>query len=258
MKMSVRNLVAGSSLEPWARRVYRQFGGTPTRNELYDDQTVEVMRCVLTADSNCIDVGCHKGSMLRHMLKLAPGGRHHAFEPLPSFYRELVRRYPPTVRFHNLALGQSAGEADFQHVVSRPAYSGFRRRDYGSTAETVEAITVRTERLDSIIPPDEHIDFIKIDVEGAELEVLGGAIETIGRSRPVVVFEHGIGAAEYYGSTTEDIYSLLHDRCELDVSLLGAWLANERPLTRAEFASQFVEGTNYYFMAHATSDTPTI
>jgi FkbM family methyltransferase len=253
MKMSVRNLVLGSSLEPWARRVYRRFGGAPSRNERYDEQAIQVMRRVLTAGSNCVDVGCHKGSMLRHMLKLAPQGHHHAFEPLPSLYRELVRHYP-AVAVHNVALGQFAGEAAFQHVVSRPAYSGFRRRDYGATEETVKTITVHTERLDSIIPPDERIDFIKIDVEGAELEVLTGAIETISRNRPVVVFEHGIGAAEYYGSTTDDIYSLLHDRSGLDVSLLGAWLAGDAPLSRAEFATQFIEGTNYYFMAHPKRD----
>lgn len=51
---------------------------------LYDQQTVEVMRLVLENNSNCVDVGCHKGEILDEVIKLAPEGLHFAFEPLPD------------------------------------------------------------------------------------------------------------------------------------------------------------------------------
>lgn len=52
-------------------------------------------------------------------------------------------------------------------------------------------------------------DVIKIDVEGAEQEVIEGAIKTITKFQPVVLFEHGAGAAEYYGSGSDEIHDLL-------------------------------------------------
>ena len=39
----------------------------------------------------------------------------------------------------------------------------------------IDQIRVETERLDQVIPENTRIDFIKIDVEGAEFEVLKGA-----------------------------------------------------------------------------------
>jgi precorrin-6B methylase 2 len=49
-------------------------------NAAYDAQAVEVMRRCLRADSNCVDVGCHEGSILSEMLRFAPAGTHYAFE----------------------------------------------------------------------------------------------------------------------------------------------------------------------------------
>jgi hypothetical protein len=44
-------------------------------------------------------------------------------------------------------------------------------------------------KLDDLVPTLKHVDFIKIDVEGAELEVLKGALELIGRNKPVLIIE---------------------------------------------------------------------
>lgn len=44
------------------------------------------------------------------------------------------------------------------------------------------------------------IDFVMIDVEGDELQMLRGNVRTIARGRQTVVLEHDIGAADYYGT----------------------------------------------------------
>jgi FkbM family methyltransferase len=77
--------------------------------------------------------------------------------------------------------------------VSSPALRGLRPRSYGETPVNVEEITVDMVRLDDVLPPGYDLRLIKIDVEGAELEVLRGAIGIVERCRPYIIFEHGNG-----------------------------------------------------------------
>ncbi len=251
--MWIKKLVAGSPLEAPARRVYNLFKAdavdTPDANTLYDRQTVAVMDRSLSKNSNCVDVGCHTGQILKQILRYAPTGTHYAFEPLPELYRKLTESFPG-VNIHNLALSDAVGETSFQHVTSFTAYSGFRMRKYDRPDETIEEIKVKTDLLDNIIPQSLPLHFIKIDVEGAELQVLRGAVNTIRRSRPVVVFEHGLGAADFYGTTPEEVYDLLTTQCGLRVSLMQRWLEGSEALSREEFADQFHKAINYYFMAY--------
>src|SRR5581483_4566427 len=107
--------LAGSALEPAARAVYRRVRpGDP--NERYDALTRAVMRRVVRPDSSGVDVGAHRGSLLRELVRLAPAGRHHAFEPLP-FLADALRRRFPSVRVHEIALSDASGRAAFAHVV---------------------------------------------------------------------------------------------------------------------------------------------
>ncbi len=119
----------------------------------YDVQTCAIMARVLKHDSVCVDVGAHVGSVLVEMLKCAPQGRHFAFEPLPQCFLKLQKRFGkrPGVELFQLALAEEAGSSSFQHVVSRPTYSGLRRRRYEREEEVV-AIEVQRARLDDVIP----------------------------------------------------------------------------------------------------------
>jgi FkbM family methyltransferase len=223
----------------------------PPSNAVYDAQTVSVIERCLLPHSSCVDVGCHQGSVLEHVLRLAPRGRHFAFEPLPAYATLLRERFAQArVAVFELALSDTAGEATFQHVVTNPSYSGLRRRRYDRDDERLEEIRVRTERLDALLPPELPIALIKIDVEGAELQVLRGATETLRRWKPVVVFEHGLGAADHYGTTPEAVHELLAG-CGLRVSTMERWLAGEGALDRETFAAHFRNGWDYYFIAHS-------
>jgi FkbM family methyltransferase len=222
-------------------------------NELYDLQTIEIMTRILSKDSNCLDIGCHQGTMLSEMLKFAPLGVHSGFEPLPDMYQGLQEKFGEmrNVRLYNCALSDSAGQVTFQHVVSNPGYSGLRRRRYDRENELIQEITVQTELLDNIVERGFPIRFIKIDVEGAELQVLRGGVETIKANKPVIVFEHGLGAADYYGTKPEDIFELLVSMCGLRLFTLGEWLEFEgkKSLGEEAFCDHFYSGRHYYFCA---------
>jgi FkbM family methyltransferase len=166
-----------------------------------------VMAFTLRRDSNCIDVGAADGHVLREMIRLAPDGRHIAYEPLPAFAGRLKSEFPG-VDVRQAALSNECGEAPFTHVADDPGYSGLRRRSY-PRPWVVEEITVRTETLDQALPSDYVPHLIKMDVVGAERQVLEGARETLARHGPIVMFEHGAGAADHYGTSSSDVFDIL-------------------------------------------------
>jgi FkbM family methyltransferase len=256
-------MISGTSLEPMAKRVKNAFkrvrgaastSGEEDKNRLYDIQTLEVMKQVLQKDSNCIDVGCHQGSILREIFRMAPQGTHFAFEPIPGMYQGLLKSFGSLENLHlyDCALSDTTGTTSFQYVVSNPGYSGLRKRKYDRPNEQIQELIVNTNLLDSLIPNYIEIKFIKIDVEGAELQVLRGSIKTIQRSCPTIIFEHGLGAADCYGTSPEDVYDLLADQCGLKLFLMAEWLESNGKsfLCREAFCEQFTSGKNFYFMAH--------
>jgi FkbM family methyltransferase len=224
-----------------------------TKNQQYDRDTQRVMQRVLHRTANCVDVGCHKGEVLDLMLRYAPAGQHFGFEPIPVLFENLKTTFAgrPNCHFYQLGLSDSAGETSFNYVVSNPAYSGFVKRKYDRAEEQDTLITVQKERLDKVLPAGTHIDFIKIDVEGAELQVLQGASGLIKASRPIIVFEHGLGGSDYYGTRPEQIFDLLTTApFSMHISTMGRWLAGRVPFSRAELVQQFEKGLNYYFIAY--------
>ncbi|NQX91861.1 MAG: FkbM family methyltransferase [Flavobacteriales bacterium] len=207
------------------------------------------MQKCLSQDSNCVDVGSHKGEVLREMRTLAPKGKHFAFEPIPELFADLKARYNGNTTVYNFALSDEKGTTSFQHVLSKPAYSGLKLRSLDHEP-TIEEIQVSTEKLDNIIPEGLNVDLIKIDVEGAELQVLQGSKNILKQHQPVVIFEHGLGASDHYGTKPEDIYQLLVEDCGMEISLLNAFLDGEHSLELESFKNQFYKGHNYYFVAH--------
>lgn len=245
----LKRIVRRSPLGAPAKALYRRLWPLTVSeiNDRYDSQTSEVLARVLSPDSNCLDIGAHTGTILTLILSHAPQGRHMAFEPLPHLAGQLRREFPQ-VDVLEVALSDLAGTTTFEHVVSNPAYSGLRRRRYDRPNEEIHTITVTTARLDQVVPADRSIRLVKIDVEGAELQVIRGGLDTLRRCRPFVVFEHGIGAADYYGTTPGAVYEALVDQCGLRMSVMERWLAGARPLSRTEFIQQCTR--DFYFLAH--------
>lgn len=223
-----------------------------TRNQRYDARTRQILARVLTADSVCVDIGCHKGEIMDLMLHHAPMGRKFGFEPLPPFFRQLVEKYRhhDNVEISPLALYHENGETTFQYVVNDPAYSGIKKRRYDSSRVEISEIKVQTARLDEVLPPGLKPDLIKIDVEGAEYRVLLGAGKLLKNARPIVIFEFGIGAADYYGADADQLFNYLTGDCGLKINTLKGFLKKRPSLNALKFREFFTTGREYYFIAY--------
>jgi FkbM family methyltransferase len=221
-----------------------------TKNQQYDQQTKQVLKKCLTPNSNCIDVGCHEGEVLEIMLKHAPNGQHHGFEPIPSFYNFLEKKFSSNCHFYQLGLSNKKGTSSFNHVISNPGYSGIKKRKYDQPNEKDTSITIEIDVMDNVLPADLKVNFIKIDVEGAEFLVMDGGKKTIKKYQPIIVFEHGLGGADVYGIGPEQVFELLNQECGLNISTMKKWLNNATPFSKKEFIEQFEKGLNYYFIAY--------
>jgi len=222
-----------------------------TKNLKYDRLTKEVIAQALKKNSNAIDVGCHKGEILDLILKYAPEGKHFAFEPIPDFYNALKIKYANRCEVFSFALSEKPGETTFNYVRNAPAYSGIMKRKYDVETPDVEELHVKVETLDHIIPSSVQIDFIKIDVEGGEFGVLKGSKELLNRCKPVVVFECGLGASDFYGTKPEALFDFLSNECSYKIHSLENWLMKKPAYSLSEFADCFNQNSEYYFVAQA-------
>lgn len=221
-----------------------------TKNIHYDILTKKLMKKVLKPTSNCIDIGGFKGEITDEVLKFSPKGTHHIFEPIPDFCKAIAAKFKNTKSVHvvNIAVSDQKGTSTFKYVPNFPAYSGLKKRDYPDNATEVKEIKVKTNRLENEIPDNLKIDFIKIDVEGAEFLVLSGAKEVLGKHHPVVVFEYGLGASEFYGTTPEMMFGYF-DELDYGIYLINDFIRDKAPLTKEAFAKQYHDKLNYYFVA---------
>jgi FkbM family methyltransferase len=216
---------ARSAFDPLARREQR------------DDHGLQVvLASVLRTDASAIDVGANEGDVLASIVRLAPRAKHVAFEPIPTLHASLAARFP-NVDVRCAAVSNMAGTSEFTQVLDAPAYSGLRQRsDLPPEAQRVQQVSVRTERLDDLLDDGFAPTLIKIDVEGAELGVMQGAMETLERYRPHVVFEHGAGGADLYGTQPAQVFELLDG-----VGLRIFDLDGSGPYSRAHFEATFTE-----------------
>jgi len=220
-----------------------------TKNLKYDRLTKEVIAKSLHKNLNAIDVGCHKGEILDLILKHAPAGNHFAFEPIPDFYNALKIKYAGQCTVFPFALSDQPGETTFNYIKNAPAFSGIKKRKYDVQHPDVLVLDVKVETLDHVIPASVKIDFIKIDVEGGEFGVLKGANMLLQRCKPLVVFECGLGASEFYGTKPENLFDYLDKECGYHIFSLQNWLSKKSPFSRDQFMECFNQNIEYYFVA---------
>jgi len=181
----------------------------PARIELHEQTAITaVVAATLRNDGLYVDVGANRGQVLRDAVRVSPGARHVAFEPIPALAADLARAFPG-VDCRALAIAAEPGSAEFCHFRKLDGWSGLRRNLVISDEQgDPEYISVEVSTLDAQLV-DVSPTLIKIDVEGAELSVLEGARSLLARARPLLIFEHVTSAANLYDGGSEDLWILL-------------------------------------------------
>jgi FkbM family methyltransferase len=201
--------------------------------QLESARTDLLIEQVVSSSANCLDIGAHLGSVLSKIVQLSPNGKHMAFEAIP-YKANWLRKKFPEVDVKQMALTDSQGEIKFYLDKRQTGYSGLHPRS-GKQLETLQELIVPCNTLDNLLLPQCQIDFIKIDVEGAELSVFQGAKNTLSRYHPTILFECAISSIGRFGVTPRKMFDFLTQEYGYSIYLIKDFLIGGKPLTFEKF-----------------------
>lgn len=189
---------------------------------------VPFMDRFLKPDALCLHIGASDGRHSLYLARRVPQGAVHCIEASPytlGVLRQLVRLFSlPNLRLHNLAIGAADGETGLVTPIKK---NGHRGRAFAYISNNTPAPgddgwdgrfigfehrPVALRSLDSFCREQglTGIDFLRCDIEGAEILMLDGGTETLARDRPAIMMEvHPIFLAERFGRSHEEIWQRL-------------------------------------------------
>lgn len=180
----------------------------------FEPKESRMMQKLFEGSATFFDIGANIGW---HSLNLAArhrDARFYCFEPIPKTYSELLENIRlnslGNISTYNIALSNSAGTHNYYYYESCSGNAS--AVDLSERGDVCE-IKCRQAMLDDFLVEAElpQPDFIKCDVEGAELKVFLGALRTIKESTPVIMAEILRKWSRKHGYEPSEIFDLLHD-----------------------------------------------
>jgi len=198
-------------------RFYRYFTAG------YEQDNFLFLKEKIKPGNTCLDIGAHIGIYAVYMAKY--GAHVFSFEPTPSSFVLLkkmvdINGCAGKVILSKQAVAASTGKTSFYLNRSLLSANDTTRIaeanslvyvDFGKTISK-EKIEVDTVSIDDFAEANQLvIDFIKIDAEGAELDVLKGAAKTMKKDRPAGIVSVHVFAFPHKEQTLTAIWQLLQD-----------------------------------------------
>lgn len=157
----------------------------------YEEKDANMILKLAPVKGVMFDIGANMGWYSLLIAHQSKDCQVHAFEPIPKTYSFLKQNIElnqlPNIRAHHFGISNERKDLTFYFY---PEGSGNASSVNLSERKDAELITCHVERLDDFVKANDlHVDFIKCDVEGAELFAFQGAQETISRDKPIVFTE---------------------------------------------------------------------
>ena len=173
----------------------------------YDTESCSTIRHFVKPGMVCIDVGANVG--LLSMLMAQLGASVYAFEPGPPYIKRMQANLRLNPQLASRVTIEQLGLADKSGTLfwaSDPTAS------YNAALNASTGVSVPVTTVDDYAKSMIRLDFMKIDVESMELEVLKGAQATLRRLKPILYFETMEWARKFRGfDVFAEIEALLKD-----------------------------------------------
>ena len=160
--------------------------------DIYEKNETYVIDLLSSESKHIIDIGANIGYHAIRFAKKNPYANIHAFEPMNTSYSYLIKnifenKANSNIFSYNIALSDHCGEIDFFVPPANGTNASIINvsGDKNSKIEIIKTLTLDQWCKDQNVLPD----FIKCDVEGAELLVFKGAKETLKKCTPLIFTE---------------------------------------------------------------------
>jgi len=177
----------------------------------YQRSTFDFVQAHCRRGTTGIDVGAHLGIFSVAMARVVgPAGRVVSFEPTPDTRRALrdvirANRLSDVVEIRGDAVTGKVGRASFHALAVDASVANSLIRDPRSES----TIDVRTVSIDATVKPSEEVSCMKIDAEGAEIDVLAGALDTIRRCLPAIALDVHPGALGRGNASLGELWAMV-------------------------------------------------
>lgn len=189
----------------------------------HEKEVVDHLPILLKQASVVVDVGASLGQYTRTMSRTLRGGEVHAIEADPVRVEQLARNCQEWGRkctnqlsVYHVALSDRTGDVPY-FVTNSNVSGGLAKHNTAPDVEW-EKITVSSTTLDDLFP-ERVPDFIKIDVEGAELSVLRGAKRILADGNTTLLIE--LHDSPVASSQPEEVRKLLRKSGYLSATFFG-------------------------------------
>lgn len=157
----------------------------------YEEKDANMILKLAPSKGVMFDIGANMGWYSLLIARQSKDCQVHAFEPVPKTYSFLKQNIElnelPNIQAHHFGISNERKDLTFYFY---PEGSGNASSANLSERSDAELVTCHVERLDDFVDTNGlHVDFIKCDVEGAELFAFQGAVETLQRDKPIVFTE---------------------------------------------------------------------
>lgn len=206
----------------------------PFKNHIVEAEECKAIKKYGKRGGVFVDIGANVGLLtLDMMMQAGSKGKVIAFEPNPATYcmlNEVVKinnKYSTPITCIQSVLGEATGTTEF--YISNKDYLGVMSAMHSNDPDAYP-IRLPVITLDQYFLEEDHLDFLKIDAEGAELMILKGAGSTLSRFKPVVQVEvHG----EFMKNMGSDVSTLFDFMIHKGYKIIN--LVTEREITLEEF-----------------------
>jgi FkbM family methyltransferase len=155
-----------------------------------------------------LDIGAGQAESINRFKKILPNSIIHSFEPVKErikIIEDWLKTFPynNNITLNHCAMGDKIEEKTF-YVNGKTKASSFLKLNEKNTEDRLkQEIKINVNTVDNYVRQNniKHIDYLKIDTQGYEEEVLKGSIETL-KSGIVNYIEVEIILSDYYEKTT--------------------------------------------------------